>query len=952
MATNSISRRVAQKELRLFFSSSVAWIFLASFSALCLFIFFWVETFFARNVADVRPLFEWMPILLIFLTSTLTMRMWSDERRNGTLEHITTQPQGLWHFVLGKFLACFSLLFIALLCTVSMPLTVAMIGDLDWGPVIGGYLATILLGAAYLSIGLWVSSRTQNPIVSLMGSVLICCALYFLGSIGFTGFFSEDTAEILREFSSGARFESITRGVLDIADLIYYLSLTLIFLSLNVYELEKERWTQAATTPRHRQWHLTIFLVVANAIIANVWIGKIHTARVDITQGQLYSITTPTLEILNQLEEPLLIRGYFSAKTHPLLSPLAPQLRDLISEYEAAAQDKVRVEFIDPAQSPNLEQEANQYFGINATPFQVSDRHQAALVNSYFNVLIQYGDEHETLGFSDLIEVKATESATPEVLLRNPEFDITRAIKRVLQRYNASGDLFEGIDGEVELVAYVSNEDALPQRLVDYKKAIAAQLRETVQNSAGKFSIRFIEPEARDGMVARQIRDEWGFKPMVAALTDEREFYFYLTLADRHQVVQLPTENFDPEKFPVMLDAGLKRFAKGFTRTVALVKPQQSKQATKFRIGAPSFSNLQNTITKNYSIRIEDLSDGMVTSKADILVVAGPHQLQEKEVFAIDQYLMRGGTLVLATSPFSAEITGREVRMLDWNSGLDQWLKHQGITIDRSLVLDDQNAAFPLPVVRESGGEKFTDLKVVQYPFFVDIRKTGLADKHPITRDLPQLTMAWASPITLERDAARRVTTLLRSSANSSATKNTDVMPRQNASGQGIFEHTGPKGSQTLGVAIQGRFDSWFAGKPDPMLKSDSLVEKRTSAGTKIRSVIDRSPESSRIVVFASNDFLDDQVLTAIAAAAGTKYLSPLELLENTLDWSLQDNTLLEIRSRGQFNRTLAPMTRNEQRTIEYANYGAAVLLLSLIAGIAFLRKRLRVRYYTQRLSQ
>lgn len=952
MATNSISLRVAQKELRLFFSSSVAWMFLASFSALCLFIFFWVETFFARNVADVRPLFEWMPILLIFLTAALTMRMWSDERRNGTLEHITTQPQGLWRFVVGKFLACFALLLVALLCTFSMPITVALIGDLDWGPVFGGYLATVLLGAAYLSIGLWVSSRTHNPIVSLIGTVLICSALYFVGTSLFTDFFSERTAEILRSISSGARFDSVTRGVLDARDLIYYFSLILIFLSLNIYEVEKERWTQAATTPRHRRWHIATFLIVANAVVANIWIGKIQTARVDLTQGQLYSITKPTLEILEQLEEPLLIRGYFSAKTHPMLSPLAPQLRDLISEYAAAAKGEVRVEFIDPAENPDLEQEANQYFGINATPFQVSDRHQSALVNSYFNVLVQYGDEHETLGFSDLIEVKATGSARPEVLLRNPEFDITRAVKRVVQRYQASGDLFEVIDGQVELIAYVSNEETLPTRLIGYKNAIAAQLRETIQHSSGKFSVRFIEPEAKDGMVARQIRDEWGFKPMVAALTDDQEFYFYLTLADRHQVVQLPTENFDPEKFPDMLDAGLKRFAKGFTRTVALATPQLNKQMAKFSMGAPSYANLENAITKNYSIRIEDLSDGMVTSQADILVVAGPRQLNEKEIFAIDQYLMRGGTLVLATSPFSAEITGGDIRMLDWNSGLDQWLEHQGIKIEKALVVDNQSASFPLPVIRESGGKEFKEIKVIDYPFFVDIRPGGLATDHPITRDLPQLTMAWASPISIERDPARRVTTLLRSSPDSWATKNTDVTPRQNAAGKGSFEHDGAKKSQTLGVAIQGRFDSWFAGKPDPMLTSDSLVETAVSPGSAIRTVIDRSPESSRIVVFASNDFLDDQILSAVAAAAGTKYLSPLELLVNTLDWSLQDNTLLEIRSRGQFNRTLAPMKRKQQRSIEYANYAAVAVLLLLIAAIHFLRKRYRVRFYTQRLSQ
>jgi ABC-2 type transport system permease protein len=154
----------------------VAWLFLASFAAVTLFVFFWVESFFARNIADIRPLFEWMPILLVFLCSALTMRMWSEERRSGTLEHVLTQPAGLWRFVLGKFRACFALLLLALASTAPLPVTVALIADLDWGPVAGGYLAASLLGAAYLSAGLFVSSRTDNAIVSLIGSVALPAA--------------------------------------------------------------------------------------------------------------------------------------------------------------------------------------------------------------------------------------------------------------------------------------------------------------------------------------------------------------------------------------------------------------------------------------------------------------------------------------------------------------------------------------------------------------------------------------------------------------------------------------------------------------------------------------------------------------------------------------------------------------------------------------------------------
>ena len=249
MASRGVVRRVAQKEVRLFFASPVAWLFLGSFAAFTLFVFFWVESFFARNIADIRPLFEWMPILLIFLCSTLTMRMWSEERRSGTLEHVLTLPVSPWRFVLGKFRACFVLLLLALGSTLALPLTVSLIAELDWGPVIAGYIASALLGAAYLSAGLFVSARTDNPIVSLIGSVALCGALFLVGSGTITGFFDNRIGDGLRLLGSGARFESITRGVLDARDLFYYISLSAGFLTLNVYVLEQERWARSVSTP-------------------------------------------------------------------------------------------------------------------------------------------------------------------------------------------------------------------------------------------------------------------------------------------------------------------------------------------------------------------------------------------------------------------------------------------------------------------------------------------------------------------------------------------------------------------------------------------------------------------------------------------------------------------------------------------------------------------------------
>jgi gliding motility-associated transport system permease protein/gliding motility-associatede transport system auxiliary component len=941
MATDSVARRVAQKEVLLFFASPVAWLFLASFAAVTLFVFFWVESFFARNIADIRPLFEWMPILLVFLSAALTMRMWSEERRTGTLEHILTQPVSLWHFVAGKFRACFVLLLLALVATVPLPVCVALMADLDWGPVVAAYVATCLLGATYLSIGLFISSRTDNPIVSLMGTVAVCGLLYLVGSPAITDFFDNRVGETLRLLGSGARFESITRGVIDARDLFYYLSLTIAFLGLNVYSLEKQRWARGRATPRHRYWRSSTLLLLANLIVANIWLAGIDKLRLDMTQGKLYSISQPTHEFLAQLQEPLLIRGYFSAKTHPLLSPLAPQLRDLMKEYEVAGKGKVRVQFIDPADHPDLEQEANERYGIHATPFQIADRHQSALVNSYFNILVQYGSEHETLGFSDLIEVRTAPNATAEVLLRNPEYDITRAIKDVMYNYRMGGSLFEGIAEPVEFIAYVSADERLPEPLLNYKRSISAQLEAAVAKSGGKFSVRFIEPEARDGAIARQIADEWGFRPMVSALDDEREFYFYLTLADPHQVVQLPTDNFDPVSFRLTLDAGLKRFASGFTKTVALVVPEVNPQMARYKLGGPTFVNLEQAISRDYSIRLEDLGDGSVAADADILAVVAPHQLDDTAVFAIDQFLMRGGTVIVASSPYTTEISAGEMRLQDYSSGLQDWLAHHGIRIADTLVLDQQNATFPAPVSRQAGEYTFHDVQMINYPYFIDLRNQGLDREHPVTGSLPQVTMAWASPIEVEPISGRQLTRLLSSSEQSWVSDSVDITPP-------VDSDSSAGERQQLGIVVQGRFDTFFSARPH-WEHSGSEADNAQHPG--IHALAGRSPESARIVLYSSNDFMDDQILNALTTASGTQYLGPIELFMNTLDWALQDDQLLQVRSRAHFNRTLPPMERQAQAIIEYLNYAMAVLWLALLALVHWVRKLARRRRYARGLG-
>lgn len=235
-------RSVARRELLSYFHSPIAYVFLMVFVGAALFTFFNVKAFFARGQADLRPLFEAIPLLTLLLVPALTMRLWAEEAKTGTLELLMTFPAKEVELVFGKFLASWALLGVALLLTLPLAVTVAVLGNLDWGPVAGGYVGALLLGAAYLAAGQFLSAMTENQILAFILALVVCLGLYGIGTELVVGFFSDNTAKILRAIGTGSRFESIARGVIDLRDLIYYVSLTSFFILLSVGALRAKRW--------------------------------------------------------------------------------------------------------------------------------------------------------------------------------------------------------------------------------------------------------------------------------------------------------------------------------------------------------------------------------------------------------------------------------------------------------------------------------------------------------------------------------------------------------------------------------------------------------------------------------------------------------------------------------------------------------------------------------------
>lgn len=231
---------IIKKEMRMYFNSPIAYVFIIIFLGLNTFLFF--TDFFAFGQATIRPLFEYLSWLLIFLMPALTMRLWSEERNLGTIEMLMTLPLRPAEVALGKFFASVLLLLLCLILTLGIPITVGLLGPLDPGPAIGGYVGALLMGAAYLSVGIFISSLTENQIVALLVGIIACLALFLIGKPWVTALFPPGWVPFLESLGTGTHYTSIQRGVIDGRDLLYYISLIVFFLLLNVGTLHARKW--------------------------------------------------------------------------------------------------------------------------------------------------------------------------------------------------------------------------------------------------------------------------------------------------------------------------------------------------------------------------------------------------------------------------------------------------------------------------------------------------------------------------------------------------------------------------------------------------------------------------------------------------------------------------------------------------------------------------------------
>ena len=919
---------ITRKELRSLFGSPVALIFLGIFLAVTLFTFFTTSRFFARNLADARPLFEWLPVLLIGLVSAVTMRAWAEERRAGTLEILLTLPVKTYELVLGKFLAGWALVCVALALTLPIPFMVSTLGDLDWGPVWGGYIGALLLSAAYLAIGLCVSARTDNQVVALMVTLVIGGLMYLVGTDGVVALFGNQGAEILRALGSGSRFESIERGVLDLRDLTYYGSITTFFLVLNGYFLDKQRLDPGSERGASRRIALGMLvgLTGLNVIAANLWLAPIHQARVDLTETGEYSISEVTRATLASLDEPLVIHGYFSERSHPLLTPLIPQIRDLLAEYEIAGDGQVSVDFLDPSTDEELEQEIGEQYAIRSFPFGVTDRNSQAVVNSFFHVLIRYGDEYEVLSFQDLIEVKPDGEAGIDVRLRSLEYDFTRTIKKVSQDFQSLESILAKLPGEAKITAYIT-PSLLPEEFQETAAAMRTVSKRMAANSGGKLTFSELDP-ASDPALQQSLMDTYGVRPLAKDLFGRDVFYLHLILELGDTVERImPRGNLTEADLQQALEAAVKRGTPGQLKTVAVFTEQPVPPPPQ-----ADYRALQQILGEFYQVQPTQLEDGYVPDQVDVLVVGKTGAMTAIQQFAIDQFLMRGGAVVALAGAYRVSAGRQGLSATAEDTSLFDLLESYGIRIENSIVMDPSNAPFPVPVTEQRGQFRVQRVELLPYPPFPDIRSDGFNAQHAALASLGSLTMPWASPVTLTEPDREGVSYdyLMETSDGSWLNATGTIDPDFTQFPDKGFGPSGDTGAQTVAATATGSFSSHFADKTNPLFADEA------GGRTLKESVAD-----GRLVVLGSSELVSDIMMQLAQQPNGEVHRGNIQLLQNVIDWSVADTDLLSIRTGGAFARTLVPMTEEELQQAEIASYALVLFPMLGVVLIPLVRRRM-----------
>jgi ABC-2 type transport system permease protein len=410
---------ITRKELRSYFDHPTAYILLVVFLAINLFFYF--RGAFLIGQASLRSMFDLLPWILLFFIPAVTMGALAEERRQGTLEVTLSHPIHEHELLLGKYLGNLLFVAIALGGTLLVPLTLLVGGKPDFGVVVAQYVGSLLLVAGMTAVGIFASALTRNQITAFIVGTAAIFLLILAGTelvqVGLPTWLTGPAGQL----GILSHFVNVTRGVIDLRDVVYFAALAVAFLALAYWLLLRDRLSRRGRL--YRNLRLGTATIVAIAVVADLFGGYIP-GRLDLTAERLYTMSDGTRAILGDLDDVVTITLFVSKELPSQVKLLERDVSDVLRDFERYSRGNVQVIRRHPDRSEEAREEA-QRLGIRPVQFNVVRREELQLKQGWLGLAVQYADESEvipfvgdtrTLEYQLAVDVwRLTRSETPKV---------------------------------------------------------------------------------------------------------------------------------------------------------------------------------------------------------------------------------------------------------------------------------------------------------------------------------------------------------------------------------------------------------------------------------------------------------------------------------------------------------------------------------------------------------
>ncbi len=384
---------LARREVKALFDQPTGYVLLVVFLAINGFLYF--RNAFLTGSASLRPMLDIMPWIFLFFVPAVSMRSLAEDNRGGILEVVLSQPISEAELVIGKYLGVLLVLFAALASTLCIPIGLELGSDLKWGPVIAQYLGAALLAAGFAGIGVWASSLSKSQITAFILGVAVMFVLILVGLDPLLVGLPPTLGAIAARLGALSHFESVGRGVLDLRDLLYFLSLAAVFLVLAYAVVMRRRL--APVGPAASRLRIGTMLLVLVLVALNLAGGQIG-GRIDFTPGGAYTLSKATKDIARSLDDLVTIK-LFASKDLPAQFALQKRdVDDVLRDLKSASHGKIRILEKDPGADKAAEEDARNV-GIAPVQFNVVGRSELQVKQGFFGLVIQHADRNETIPF-------------------------------------------------------------------------------------------------------------------------------------------------------------------------------------------------------------------------------------------------------------------------------------------------------------------------------------------------------------------------------------------------------------------------------------------------------------------------------------------------------------------------------------------------------------------------